>query len=383
MNPFLFTAFEPSGDRLAAAVIRALKEQQPERPIVAFGGGLMAEAGAEILEDTCSRAVMGLDILPEVPNHLRRLKKLKKWLKSHPVDLLVPVDSPAANWSICAAVRKAQPQARIAHLVMPQVWAWASWRMHKLKRLSDHVLCLLPFEAALCQQHGIPATFVGHPTFDELRQPLPEADNLPSGTPKLAVLAGSRAKELQRNLPVFAGAVALLQGKHPDLAAVLCLRRDKDLPRARAALGGTLPDGLTPVIGQTQQAFQWCDLALVKSGTSTLEATARHVPHIMAFCAPRWQNTLVRPLIATDTFALPNLIAQSMNLCEGPVGGQGRIVPELCPYFGGPEPLAEALEALIAPTGARQAQLAAFEAIGKYFGEKDFAKTAAGVLNSI
>ncbi len=162
----LFTAFEPSGDCLAAPVIDTIRRREPQVPIWAFGGGRMEAAGATLIERTTDRAVMLAGIAVQARRHQRRLAALKRWLADHPLAVHVPVDSPAANWSICRLVRRQASDASIVHLAAPQLWAWATWRVRRLRRLTDRVLCLLPFEPAWFARRGIPGVFVGHPLFD-------------------------------------------------------------------------------------------------------------------------------------------------------------------------------------------------------------------------
>jgi lipid-A-disaccharide synthase len=267
---------------------------------------------------------------------------------------------------------------------MPQVWAWASWRMRRLQQLSDGVMCLLPFEADLCRAAGIPAWFVGHPLFEELQTPLaPLVDGVfPVGQPRLAMLPGSRRKELARNLPCFVAASALLREEFPALAVALCLRRVEDVARCEAALGGALPAWLHPVCGMTQHGLTWADAALVKSGTSTLEALGRDCPHVMAFCAsPTLWRLAGQHVVTTRTFALPNLLAQALGRCAGPVAiGRGRVVPEFCPHFGDPQPLASALGALLRDPLARARQRDDFMAIRAAFTGVDFASACAELV---
>lgn len=375
MLPLLFSAYEPSGDRLGAAVIAEVKRRRPEQRIVAFGGPLMQAAGADLLENSCEHAAMLFDVAGQVKTHWLRLRRLRAWLKENPVAALVPVDSPAANWSVCQAVRDTQPQARIVHLVLPQVWAWAGWRVKRLHRLSDHVLCLLPHEKAFLDRAGIPGTFVGHPVFDEAAAAAlrpPATDLFSPGCPhRLVVLPGSRRKEVARNLRCFLAAVETLRAAAPDLETRICLRRAED-QRWLADLP-PLPPGTEIVHGRTEDALRAGTLGLIKSGTSTLEALAHRLPHVMAFNVPRWLVVVAQPLVKTKTFGLPNLL--------GEAAGLGRVFPEFCPHHGDPAPIAAALGELL-PTGApaRAQQLRHFEMLSEPFRTRPFAATAAETL---
>ena len=223
----LFTAFEPSGDALAASMITALKQFNPKLEVWAMGGPKMQAAGAQLLEQTTDNATMLLGVASQIPAHRRRLRRLTRWLADHDLTALVPVDSPAANWSICKRVRRAQPKAKIIHLAAPQLWAWAPWRIKKLRRLTDHVLCLLPFEPDWFSSRGVPATFVGHPLFDpppDLRKPTHATASLLKNTkPKIAFLPGSRPSEIQANLPTILKVFSALKWRHKEMHGAIAV----------------------------------------------------------------------------------------------------------------------------------------------------------------
>src|SRR5690606_25495740 len=140
----------------------------PELTLLAYGGPRMAAAGATLLELTTEKPAMLADAVGQVWSHRQRVARFEKLMQQGLADgaslaAHVPVDSPAANWALCEAVRRHRPESRVVHLVAPQMWAWAPGRVVKLRRLSDMVLCLLPFEPEWFGAHGIPTRYVGHP----------------------------------------------------------------------------------------------------------------------------------------------------------------------------------------------------------------------------
>lgn len=375
----LFTAFEPSGDHNAAAVIAALRELSPRTRVYAMGGRRMAAAGAEVLEQTTDRAVMLLDAGAEAWRHHRRVGRLRRWLRGHAIDVLVPVDSPAANWGICRLVRRVQPATRIVHLSAPQIWAWAGWRIHKMRRLSDHVLCLNPFEPAWFEQRGVPASFVGHPLFSPER-PMPtlHREGLPTGRPRLALIPGSRRKEIRANWPTMLAAFVELRRRHGELAALAAALdepTEATLARMNRRLtGGDVdaagwPQGLGVRTGRIDTVLDWCDAALVVSGTATLDVTVHRRPMVVMYNFSRLLHALGRRLVTTRTFSLPNLIAESQGL--------GRVVPELVPHFGQVEPVVAALEPLLCDEAARRRQSAALERVAQPFAGIHYGAAAA------
>jgi len=270
----------------------------------------------------------------------------------------VPVDSPAANWAICKAVRRAQPQTKIAHLAAPQLWAWAPWRIRKLRRLTDHVLCLLPFEPAWFGDRAVKASFVGHPLFEQVRtvnenNSAASRADLPHTALKLALLPGSRAGEIQRNTPTMLAVTHTLQSRHNTLATVIATPNNDATQNVNAAIDA-LPAATKPKIqivqGRVDDVLRWADVALVVSGTATLQTAMHHTPMVALYNLPRWKWHMIgRWLVKTRTFTLPNLISESM--------GQGRVIHEFVPHFGQVEPLAQAIELLLIDDQHRNEQM--------------------------
>lgn len=382
--PILFTAFEPSADVLAARLITELKRRNPQQTFAGFGGPQMKAAGCELLEDTTGHAKMGvgLSVAAEGKTLLRRKGDLTRWLNLNDIAGHVPIDSPAANWSMCRATRKARPQATIVHLVAPQLWAWAEWRIARLRKLTDHVMCLLPFEPDWFGARGVQGTFVGHPLFRESA----EADAndvqlsddtgqpLATGDPTLALLPGSRPAEIEQNWPVMLAVFNALRHRHPGLATVVAAASDERAKQIAALCpGGRPPRGVQVVTGKAGDVLAQADAALVVSGTATLEAAARRTPCVVLYCGSRikW-HLLGRWLVKTRTFALPNVIAEGME--------QPRVVPEFVPHFGDPDPLVRALTPLLKDGPERAAQHAGYDTIHNTFAAVDFATAAADTL---
>ncbi|MBX2851235.1 MAG: hypothetical protein KTR15_05770 [Phycisphaeraceae bacterium] len=375
-----FAAFEPSGDVLAARLIEELKRRDPSLRFTGFGGPKMQAQGAELIEVTTEHAAIALGIFGEVQNHRRRLKVMDDYLAEHKITALVPVDSPAANWSVCKRVRKHQPEAKIVHLVCPQIWGWATWRVRRLRKLSDKVLCLLPFEPGWLDERGVPGVFVGHPVFEDAPGVLDEpiADDLPKpdgeGAVKLALMPGSRPSELKKNWHTMLTAFNAAQGECPGLIGVVAARRPSDEQVLRE-IGRDLPwpERLHVVAGRTPGVLRWADIAMVKSGTSTLQVASLGRPMVVFYnVSPTQWNLLGRWLIKTRTFALPNVISEWQD-------GR-RVVPESVPHFGDAEPIAHELTRLACDPEARAHQLDRLERVAEPFGTVVFKDAAAEAL---
>ncbi|MBC7773777.1 MAG: hypothetical protein H7210_14890 [Pyrinomonadaceae bacterium] len=339
----LFTAFEPSGDDHACAVVAELRRRHPTLPIYAWAGPKTEAAGATIIERTGDAAVMGVPGLSKILEHRRINCRVARWLDSAPVRgtiaLHVPVDSPAANFPICKITR--ERGIKIVHLVAPQMWAWGPWRVAKLRRLTDKVLCLLPFEEDWFMARAVPAKFIGHPLFDTPLN-LAELDARVAATigagegasgtgfPKLALMPGSRPSEIASCFPILLDAFNRLKKDFPGASGVIAATKPAvaDAMRRRAGELGGWPDDLAMVAGDTDAVIRWCDFALVVSGTVTLQIAKQARPMVAVYRPKRLMyNLIMRWLISTELFTLPNLIAGK------------RIVTEFIPHFGDGEDL--------------------------------------------
>jgi lipid-A-disaccharide synthase len=191
----LFTAFEPSGDDHASAVIAELRARHPDLPMYAWGGPKMERAGATIIERTGDDAVMGMPGIKKIIEHHNINARIEEWIKQNQVVAHIPVDSPAANTPICEIAKR--HGLKVVHLVAPQIWAWGRWRIHKLRRVTDMVLCMLPFEEVFFTRRRVPAKFIGHFLFDH-KLDFEELDKRSSifgdGEPRVAMMPGSHLR---------------------------------------------------------------------------------------------------------------------------------------------------------------------------------------------
>lgn len=385
-NPkrILITAFEPSGDALAAGVVREMLSRDPSLQIHALGGNKLQKAGATLLEHTTDHAAMGLSALKQYKTHKQRLKTLKAWLKDHPIDMLIPVDSPAANWSICKLVKDNVPGAKVIHLVAPQVWAWASWRIKRLQKWSDGILCLLPFEPDWFNARGVPATFIGHPVFDpNCHAPGSDDDahDLPQSDLRLILLPGSRRGEIAKNWPTMVQACRELLKRHPGAEHLQVIvaaldQRLADMIKTITHEQGCddlWQDRLSMTIGQTESVLRWANVALATSGTVTLQIAAHGKPMVAIFNASRFlYHTLGKILIESHTYTLPNLISEWQT--------GNRVITELVPHFGAIKPVVEEVDKLLSSQANRQLQQAELAKVIGAFEGKMFSTEAADQL---
>jgi lipid-A-disaccharide synthase len=382
----LFTAFEPSGDDHASAVIAELRRRYPdpkELPIYAWGGPKMRAAGAELIEETGANAVMGMPGAGKILEHVKIHKRIGRWMLEGKALLHVPVDSPGANFPVAKLAKKRG--LKVVHLVAPQVWAWASWRIRKLKKRTDQVLCLLPFEEEWFMARGVPAKFVGHPLFDEpldLEAIQKRADeygakvNAPVGAiggvgPRVALMPGSRPQEMVRCFPILLDAYNRLRRDFPGALGMVAATKPESVKKLQelAAAHGGWPSGLGIVSGDTDAVVRWCDYAMVVSGTVTLQIARQGKPMVAFYC-PSWlmYQLVARWLVSTELFTLPNLIAGR------------KIMPELIPHFGDGDALAVEIIKFMRRPGYADDQRENLAAVCRRFAGRNCAAGAADAI---
>ena len=309
-------AAEPSGDRLGAGLMKALAGLRPEVRFEGIGGAGMLKAGLRSLAPMERLSVMGLvEVLGRLPELLALRRRLvRRWLDDPP-DLFIGIDAPDFNLGLESALRaRGIPTL---HYVSPTVWAWREKRVKKLRRAADLVLCIFPFEPDFLAQHGVQGRFVGHPlAADYPLEPDRAAARaelaLPSDTKVLALLPGSRLGEIERIAPPFLGAARRLAETTPDLQVIT--------PTATAATRArfeALARSLTPELslsihpGATRAVLTAADLALVASGTATLEGLLSHTPMVVGYRMNPLTHALIRGLgmLRTERVAMANLLA--------------------------------------------------------------------------
>lgn len=364
MREILFVAGEVSGDLHAAAVARALREAGAPFALVGVGGDAMREAGVELMEHTVSSAVMGF-IAPI--RHLPRLARLRRLLRdrirSGRVALVILIDSAGFNMGVAAAATAAGVPT--LYFITPQVWASRAGRMAALARTVTRAAVILPFEEQLLRDHGVNATFVGHPLLDRARD-LPDraearrALGLDPGKPVLALFPGSRAQEIARHLDPFVAAARALQRRDPSLQVIVSSAPHVAIPVERC------PFPLVHAASFT--VFRAADAALCKSGTTTLEAAIAGCPLVVAYRTSALEYALAKRIVKIPFIGLVNIVA-------------GRaIAPELVQDALTPQALTQAVEPLLDHHSAeRAAQVEALREVRESLGETGAATRVAAM----
>lgn len=309
---FGVVAGEASGDLLGGALIHALKQRLPDARFHGMAGPHMLAAGCEPLAHIDELSVMGLvEVLRSYPR-LRRLRSrlVADFLKQRP-DIVIGIDVPDFNLGLERRLRTGG--LRTVHFVCPQVWAWREGRARSLAQSADLLLALLPFEAEFFRSRGVPAEFVGHPLADIL--PLdPQADSarralgLATNGQLVALMPGSRRQELERLFEPFVAGAEVVRRNRPQIGFILCVARESDADWVRQALG-KFPCEV--FVGLSHQVLTAADVAIVASGTATLEALLCGTPMVVGYRLAPLSYHIIKRMVRIPRIALPNILSDS------------------------------------------------------------------------
>lgn len=367
VREILLVAGEASGDLHAGILAEALRRRRPNLALVGTGGPRMAAAGVEMLEQI--EGVVGfVEVLRHVPAHLRLLRRLTARLRSGRVGLVILIDYPGFNLRVAAAARAAG--VPVLYYITPQVWAWKRGRVRTMAEVITKAACILPFEPPMLREAGIDATFVGHPLLDRALALPTRAEararlGLDGAGEVLALFPGSRAVEIRRHLADFVAVARRLEALRPGLRVILSAAptvalRDDEVP--------------FPVIRAASfDVLRAADVALCKSGTTTLEAAVADCPCAIVYRTSALSYAIARRLVHIPHIGLLNIVA-------------GReVAPEFVQDAFRPERVADALAPLFAPDGAeRRAMLAGLAEVRAELGtagaSERVAEMAAGMV---
>ena len=308
-------AGEASGDALAAMLIRAVRERLPQVRFVGVAGPQMEAAGCEAWYPLETLSVRGfVEVLSRVPQLVVLRRALYRRLVAARVPVFVGVDAPDFNLGLERKLKRAG--VRSLHLVSPSVWAWRRERLRTIGRSVHRMLALFPFEPPLYESAGIPVTFVGHPLAAEAaalssRREAREQLKLGAAQPVFALLPGSRASELDMHGELVLRAAEALLASRPDAQFLVPLATRPTRDRFEAAIYqlGLEKLPLTLLYGHATDALRAADVALVASGTATLEAALARCPHVIFYRVNRLTASIVKARMLLPYVGLPNILA--------------------------------------------------------------------------
>ena len=331
----MIIAGEASGDLHGAKLVRAMRKKDNALFFCGIGGAALKNAGVRIAVDSCQLSVVGItEVFSKMPGLFKGMSVAKKLLKSLHPDLLILIDFPDFNLHVASVAKKLN--IPVLYYISPQVWAWRTGRVKKIRRLVDHVAVILPFEEGFFKKHDVPVTFVGHPLLDidsYKTDPRTEkktgAENVHQKT-VIGLLPGSRDREIERHLPVMLAAARLLTGKIPNVKFCISLAPSVERKYVEERVSHYLgTDDFELSSDNVGKIFARSKLVVAVSGTVTLEAAMTGTPMVIIYKISPVSYWLVKNMAKVEHIGLVNLIA-----------GKG-VVPELIQDKASPENIAD------------------------------------------
>jgi lipid-A-disaccharide synthase len=347
-------AGEASGDALGGRLVAALRARDPSLRFAGIGGERLAEQGVASLFPMRELSLIGLlEVLPNIRNLARRLDETAADIAAQRPAAIVTIDSPGFTMRLAARVKPLG--IPLVHYVAPQVWAWHRGRARRIRDRVDRVLCLLPFEPAIFEAAGIPATFVGHPVLESGADAgdagrFRAAHAIAPEQRVLLVMPGSRRMEATRLLPIFGETLRLLASRLPLRPVVAASPLVSAQVRAAAA-GWPGDPVIVEALADKHDAFAAAAAGLIKSGTSSLEMAVAGLPHVVAYRLNPVTAWLAERVLEVRFASLVNLLAER------------EVAPEYLQRFATPAALADGLHRLLGDAAAAAAQRAAFHGV--------------------
>jgi len=367
-------AAEASGDLLAAHLIAALKARRPELRFSGIGGPKMIALG---FESDVQMDQLGVRGYAEVLRHYRgimavRRKLAARLLQERPA-AFIGVDSSDFNLELARTLKDAGIPA--IQYVSPSIWAWRAWRLRRIARSVTHLLALYPFEPALYEKAGVPVTYVGHPLADEIPMDPDKSKarvelRVPAGRRVLALLPGSRRSELHYMADLFVLTARRLLQDLPDAYFIVptASRATREMFEMALRRHEAMNMPLTLMFGHSHEALAAADVALVASGTATLETALFKTPMVIAYRQSAVTWALMKRMLYLPYIGLPNILAGE------------RLVPEFIQDKATPGALANALLELLQDPGMQRRQIERFREIHAVLKQDTAQKAAAAVL---
>jgi lipid-A-disaccharide synthase len=348
----MIVAGEASGDKHGAHLVAELRALRPDWEFFGAGGDEMRAAGVETIVDAREMAIMGaFEVAAALPRFLAAFRHLRDAARERAARATILIDWPEFNLRLAKRLRR--DGHRVFYYISPQVWAWRGYRVGAIRRDIERMLVILPFERDFYARSGVEVDYVGHPLLDSVRVGSSRAEFcarhlLRAEAPLVALLPGSRRSELKYILPPLLEAARQMAAGDPSLQFVL--------PLAPAILPAQIRTDFDPppsvhlVAGETYDAIAAADLAVVASGTATLETALIGTPLIVVYRASALNWRLFRPLISVSQVGLPNLIAGREivpELLQDELNA-ARLAPLITALLGDPARLARQREDLAA-----------------------------------
>ncbi len=340
--PLLISAGEASGDMYAARLATALQARM-DVSLFGMGGPQMRAAGVDVITDYSEVSVVGItEILSHLPSLIRAMRRLVSEAERRKPPFGILTDFPGFHLRLA---RKLRPHGvRSIYYICPQFWAWRPWRVRVVRRRFTQALCIFPFEEAFFGNAGVPTKFIGHPLVGvvqpaKTREEFCRQHNLDPAQPIVGILPGSRPAELAQHMPLIREACIRIHAQRPAQFVIAAAAHSN---RSDLETGWNAALKVRVVENQTYDALAAADVAIVSSGTATIEAALLNVPMVVIYRVTPLTALLAKPLVRTSYFSMVNLIAER------------RLVPELIQKDFTPPKVAEEVLRLLNDPRARE-----------------------------
>lgn len=367
----LVVAGEISGDLHASKVIRAYKEKSPETIFWGIGGDLLAEEGVELLQHTDRMGVMGIiEVLKQYRFFKAVMKQMIAEVERRKPDAALLVDYPGFNLRLAAELKKRG--VKVYYYISPKVWAWNKKRIPKMAKTIDRLMVIFPFEVELFKGTGLQTDFVGNPLVEQIDDFLSKDErSLPwQSEQRVALLPGSRRQEIDRILPAILAAAQRLEMQFPAVSFLIASPNERIKKRVEELIskGPEKPSRLTVVCGGSRDVMQQAQVAMVTSGTATLETALIGTPHILVYKTSAFTYWFARTVVKIRHIGLVNIIVKKT------------VCPELIQEAASPEAMAAETSKLMLDSPEKKKMLADYHELRQLLGTKKAAENVAALL---
>ncbi|MFK7890891.1 MAG: lipid-A-disaccharide synthase [Granulosicoccus sp.] len=368
----MVSAGEASGDSHAANAIRALHADGFDVSSFGMGANHLKGTGTDLIVDCRDLAVIGIaDVLINYPRFMRRLNRLREEMQQRKPDILLLVDYPDFNLKLAETAKKMQ--IPVLFYISPKVWAWRAGRVKRIASLVSHMAVIFPFEVDIYQRENVPVTYVGNPVVADAQSPLSRDEaclqvGLETEHQVVGLLPGSRRSEISRNLPVMVKTARLIRQQSPSIQFLLPVAPTLDIDLIQQALDDVLPQWLSLSTVDSRTAMRAADVALVASGTATLETALIGTPMVVMYVINPLNYAIMKRLIQIPDISLVNIVAER------------RIVPEYLQHAANPETLSNELRSLLSDHERRTVMLEDLKTVKLRMGDANASKRVARLL---
>ena len=371
----LIIAGEASGDMHGANLVREMLNRDPALKFYGIGGKKMLQEGVQLLADASTMAVVSLtEVVFKLKDILKIMRTIKKSLDERRPDLVILIDYPDFNLPVAKAARR--HNIKVLYYISPQVWAWRQSRIEQIKKTVTRMAVILPFEVETYRRHGFAADYVGHPLLDMIKTTYSKKESrkkfdLHEDKITIGILPGSRMSEIKKLLPELLQAATIMKDSIPELQFVVPLADTLEEKNLTGIIAG-FPIDVNVISGQTYDVVSCADLALVASGTATLETALLKVPMIIVYKISPLSYFIGKLFVRVKNIGLVNIIAEKT------------IVPELIQNDASGARIAREALSILGDETKKQAMIRELEAIRSRLGEPGAAiKTAKLALDML